>query len=334
MKTAYLDNNATTPMYDTVRDAMLTAMTHVGNPSSVHGAGRTARAMMEKARDSVAALVNGPNDGVIFTSGGTEANALAVLGSARQRILVSAVEHPAVLNARADVQIIPVIQPIAEIAALAHEHGAWLHCDAVQAVGKIPFDMTALGCDLVTVSAHKIGGPHGVGALIKRDKLPLQAVQKGGGQERSFRGGTENLAGIVGFGAAAREELDTFRLKAMRDALGLKIKEKGAVIFAEDVDRLPNTICFALKGLSSERQVMALDLAGVMVSAGSACSSGKVKASHVLEAMGVPEDLGGCAIRVSLGWQNTISDIEDFMLAWFALADRVLEKQRSGQTAA
>lgn len=371
MTTAYLDNNATTPIHPAVIEAVAQAMAQEGNPSSVHGAGRAVRAKVEDAREAVASLIKGPASGVIFTSGGTEANALALIGSAKARVLVSAVEHPAVLNARADVEIIPVddqglvdlaalekmliaddrpalvsvmaannetgaLQPIRQVVELAHAHGAWMHCDAVQAVGKVPFDMTDLGCDLVSISAHKIGGPHGVGALVKRDKLPLQAVQKGGGQERSFRGGTENVAGIIGFGVAAKlaEDKNADNLLVLRDQVIAYVKDKGATVFSEATDRLPNTVCFALEGLRSERQVMALDLAGVMVSAGSACSSGTVKPSHVLQAMGIADDLASCAIRVSFGWRNTAQDVERFMKAWSALADRVLKKQGGGKSAA
>jgi len=367
IKTAYMDYNATSVMLPSVRTAMADAFDLIGNPSSVHQVGRKARAAMEKARDQVAALVGVPRDWVIFTSGGSEADHLALNGVDVERVLVSATEHAAVLNARKDVDIIPVdengviglsqlesllddrktlisvmaannetgvLQPIKEICDLAHEKGALVHCDAVQAVGKTDFDMQVLGCDLVSLSAHKIGGPQGVGALVKRDGVILNAVQKGGGQEKSMRGGTENLIGIIGFGAAAQEKVDYSPILALRDELEVQIQALGAHIFSKNVARLPNTSCFALKGLTSERQVMALDLAGVMISAGSACSSGTVKASHVLQAMQVDEELANCAIRVSLGWDSTKDDIELFVQAWSKLVERVKQRKESSVNAA
>ncbi|MDV7339428.1 cysteine desulfurase family protein [Terasakiella sp. A23] len=367
MKTAYMDYNATAPMRPLVRAAMTDAFDLVGNPSSVHRVGREARAKMEKARDQVAALVGVPRDWVYFTSGGTEADNLALNGPAVERVLVSAVEHAAVLKARPDAEFINVdgngvvdlahleslldgrptlvsvmaannetgaIQPIKEICRIAHEQGALVHCDAVQAVGKIDFDMQEIGCDMISLSAHKIGGPQGVGALIKRDTVALQAVQKGGGQEKSMRGGTENLIGIIGFGAAAEEKLNYSNVEALRNDLETQIKALGGHVFCENVDRLPNTSCFAIEGLISERQVMALDLSGVMVSAGSACSSGTVKASHVLKAMQVDEGLANCAIRVSLGWDSTKDDIELFVQAWSKLVERVQKRKESSVCAA
>jgi cysteine desulfurase len=363
-----MDYNATAPIFPSVAAAMADALGHVGNPSSVHRLGREARAMMEDARDAVAKLVNVPNDWVIFTSGGSEADALALNGIGCKRVLASSVEHAAVLNARDDVEILEVdcngvvilegldakladgeaalvsvmaannetgvIQPINEIVKIAHKHGALVHCDAVQAVGKIAFDMQELGCDLVSLSAHKIGGPQGVGALIKREGLELEAMQRGGGQERSMRGGTENLVGIIGFGAAAKEKTDFVVIQALRDDLEAQIKELGGVILGSEVDRLPNTSCFAYEGLPSERQVMALDLANVMISAGSACSSGTVKASHVLKAMKVEDELASCAIRVSLGWDSTKDDVELFVQAWAKLVERVQQRKSSRSNAA
>lgn len=368
-RTAYMDYNATTPIYPSVVDAMCDALRHVGNPSSVHRVGREARAMMENAREAVASLINVPNDWVVFTSGGTEADALAIEGAGRKRVLVSSVEHAAVLNVRDDIETIPVdsngiinlaalgealksddapalvsvmaannetgvVQPIKEIVELAHNYGALMHCDAVQMIGKMDFDMHALGCDLVSLSAHKFGGPKGVGALVKREGLTLDATHRGGGQERSLRGGTENLAGIIGFGAATKEKIDFIRIQALRDDLEKQIKELGGIIVAESVERLPNTTCVSLSGLTSERQVMALDLSGVMVSAGSACSSGTVKASHVLKAMGLDEEIADCAIRVSLGWSSSKEDIDMFVQAYSKLVERVQVKKSSRYDAA
>ena len=358
----YLDYNATAPVRPAVATAMADALTAVGNPSSVHGFGRAARARLETAREQVAALVGARPAQVVFTSGGTESNNLALTGVRRERVLVSAIEHDSVLKVTA-AETIPVdrsgivdlaalarlltgrsepavvavmlannetgvIQPVADVARIAHEHGALLQCDAVQAVGKIVVDFNALGADLMTVSAHKLGGPAGVGAVIVADHVNLAAQQRGGGQERGRRAGTENLAGIVGFGVAAEiaaAELGTAAgLAALRDELERRAMAAvpGAVLFGREVARLPNTSCLALPGVSSELQVMALDLAGVAVSAGSACSSGKVQPSHVLRAMGADAATAGSAIRVSLGWQSTAEDVERILEAWCALAAR------------
>lgn len=368
-RTAYMDYNASAPVLPAVADAMAKALTHVGNPSSVHRMGREARAMMEDAREAVARFVNVPADWVIFTSGGTEADTLALNGCGRERILVSAVEHAAVLKAHPDAEILPVdengvvdlsaleqaladddrpalvsvtaannetgvIEPVKEIAEIAHKYGALMHCDAVQMVGKCDFDVRALDLDLVSLSAHKVGGPQGVGALVKREGLVLDAMFKGGGQERSLRSGTENLPGIVGFGAALKEKIDFCAVKALRDELEAQTKELGAIVFGDRVERLPNTSYFALPGMPSERQVMALDLANVMVSAGSACSSGKVKTSHVLLAMNVKEEIASCAIRVSLGWNSSKKDVKMFVQAWKKLVERVQAKQAGKSNAA
>jgi len=371
---AYLDWNATALLRPEARAAMLAAMDVFGNPSSIHAEGRAARGLIEAARRQVAALVGAEPRNVTFTSGGTEANGLALQPAletggdkaARERLLISAVEHPSVrcggsfpARAVAEVPVTAdgivdlgalervlaaagrplvslmlannetgVIQPVAEAARVAHARGALLHCDAVQATGKIAVDFNALGVDLMTLSAHKLGGPAGVGALIVADDVTLAARQRGGGQERGRRAGTENLAGIVGFGVAAEiaaAELDAMAaLPALRDELERRalaaIPE--AFVFGREARRLANTSCLALPGVSSELQVMALDLAGVAVSAGSACSSGKVQPSHVLRAMGADAATAGSAIRVSLGWQSGAEDVERFLEAWCALAAR------------
>jgi cysteine desulfurase len=215
-----------------------------------------------------------------------------------------------------------VIQPVAEVAALARRAGAWVHCDAVQAAGKIPLDMAALGVDLMSLSAHKLGGPPGVGALLARPELPLRALLLGGGQERRRRAGTENLPGIAGFGAAAaaaRRDLAAFAgLAALRDRFEAELKGLAAdvKVFGEAAPRLPNTSCVALAGLPAETQLMALDLAGIAVSSGAACSSGKVQPSHVLRAMGAGAAEAAAAIRVSLGWASEAADIDRLLAAW------------------
>jgi cysteine desulfurase len=367
-ESVYLDYNATAPLLPEVITAVTAAFGRYGNPSSVHGVGRSARAAIEDARESVAAMVNTVARHVVFTSGGTEANALALRGLARARqgttLLVSAVEHASVLTHAGSATRIPVnrdgivdlsaledmlksqtapmlvavmlannetgvLQPVAEAATLAHKYGALIHCDAVQAPGKVGVDVQALGVDSMSLSAHKCGGLKGVGALVLRPALDLAADMPGGGQERSRRAGTENVPGIVSFGAAAQQSNrlleDAARVQQLRDYLEdavLRIAPQ-AEIFARNSPRLANTSCLALPGISSETQLMKLDLSGVAVSAGSACSSGKIAASHVLLAMGVGEAVARSAIRVSLGWQSTARDIEKFLEVWRPLADAV-----------
>ncbi|MGE3871862.1 MAG: cysteine desulfurase family protein [Parvibaculaceae bacterium] len=346
----YLDHNATSPLKESARRAMLSALELAGNAASIHAEGRKAHALLDEARDGVARAVGAIAPMVVFTSGGSEANNLALKGASVERLIVSASEHPSVLEAARGsgrpVDILPVdregvvdlqrldhlletgprallsvmlannetgvIAPLREISQIARAHGALVHTDAVQALGKIPVNFGLLGADLVSLSAHKLGGPMGVGALIVRDGLALAPLIHGGGQELRRRAGTENLAAIAGFAAAAQEK--RLEIKALRDHLedGLE----GAVIFGAKAERLPNTSCFAMPGLSAETALMALDLAGFAVSSGSACSSGKVAKSHVLAAMGVAPDLAGAALRVSLGWTTTAQDIEQFISAW------------------
>lgn len=360
---AYLDYNATAPVRSAARAAVIAALDAVGNPSSVHASGRAARRLVEDAREEVARLVNVAASAVVFTGGGSEANALALRGSGAARVIASAIEHDSVLRNAPTSSLIPVnrdgvvdlaalerllgepsggrtlvsvmlannetgvIQPVAEAAALARRHGSLVHCDAVQAAGKIAIDFAALGVDMLTLSAHKLGGPQGVGALVLREGVELAPLVGGGGQERGRRAGTENVAGIAGFGAAAtaaRADLDSGepdRIARLRDGLEAALPPQ-AVIHGAGRPRLPNTSCIGLPGLSGETQVMALDLAGVAVSSGSACSSGKVRPSHVLAAMGCAPDEAQSAIRVSLGWASTAADVERFLVAWRGLARR------------
>lgn len=364
----YLDWNATAPLRPEAWAAMTAALDQCGNPSSVHRRGRAARGLVEAAREAVAALVGMPPEGVVFTSGGTEANALALSGSGRARVLVSAIEHAAVLEAAPAAERIPVdgegvvalaaldrllaadprpalvsvmlannetgvIEPAAAIAEIAHRHGALYHCDAVQAAGKLPLDVAALGADLLTLSAHKLGGPPGVGALVVRPDLDLAPLIRGGGQERGRRAGTENLPGIAGFGAAAQAALAQMgvwdRVRVLRETLERAVigLAPEAVVIAAAAPRLPNTAAIALPGMPAETQVIALDLDGVMVSAGAACSSGKVRASHVLEAMGAGPDLARSTIRISLGWETDEADITRFLDSWTALYRRRHNRQ-------
>jgi cysteine desulfurase len=356
----YLDHNATSPLRAESRAAMEHALAIGGNPSSVHGQGRAARAEVEQAREAVAALAGARAQDVVFTSGGTEANALALWGAVQgaveagariTRLFVSAIEHDSVLaNAAALAERAPglrretipvtadgvvdidalrgllregkgralvavmaannetgVVQPIADVAALMKENEGYLLVDAVQAIGKIPF--SAASADYVSLSAHKLGGPQGVGALIVRDGAPLAAIMLGGGQERGHRAGTENVAGIAGFGAAAKVATPVPATLRDRFEVALRSAVPDVVIFGDKATRLPNTSNFALPAVSAETAVMALDLDGVMVSSGSACSSGKVKPSHVLQAMRVPEAIARSALRVSFGWNSTDKEV-------------------------
>lgn len=372
MSRTYLDYNATAPLRPEAREALLAAL-DIGNPSSVHEEGRKARALVEAARADVAALVSAPAETVIFTSGGTEACNLA-LGLRQapageiKRLLVSAIEHSAVLAAAEEsvlpVELLPVtadgvvdmaaldaalqdetpalvcvmlannetgtIQPIAEIAAKTRAHGSLLFCDAVQAAGKMPIDIFALGVDVLSLSGHKLGAPMGIGALVTRPAVVVPPQLLGGGQELGRRAGSENISGIAAFAAAAKaamRDLDDFaNLADLRDDMeaALLAVQSQTQIFGKHADRLANTSCFALGGLNSETLVMALDLAGVSVSAGSACSSGKVSRSHVLAAMQAETHISRGVLRVSLGWQSNREDTEKLVDEWSKLAGRAL----------
>lgn len=364
----YLDHNATSALRPQAKAAMVDALDAGGNPSSVHTEGRAARRRVDVAREQVAGLVGARADMVIFTSGGTEANALALRGSGAERLIISATEHPAVMDAARGsdlpVSIVPVdengvlelealervltndngkalisvmvannetgvLQPIQEIVSLAQAHGALVHTDAVQAAGKITVSFPLLGIDMLTLSAHKLGGPQGVGALVVRDGLELTPMLLGGGQERRRRGGTENGPGIAGFGAAAQAAHTGLadyesNIRGLRDDLQAKLLESDPdlEIFSREADRLPNTLCFAHPEMTAETLLIAFDLEGIAVSSGSACSSGKVEQSPVLAAMGVEEALASGAIRVSLGWNSNVDDVERFADAWTKIAAR------------
>ncbi len=354
----YLDANATEPLRPLARDAMLAALDIVGNPSSVHTAGRAARRVMEDAREQLAARFGSRPGERVFTSGGTEADALAVhaLGHGRC-VLIGATEHDAIRAAAPDATVIPVlrtgvidldalamqlaasgpalvclmlannetgtIQPIAEAARVCRAHGALLHVDAVQAAGRMPVDMTVLGAHSLAISSHKLGGPIGAGALVLAPDLSaILPLIRGGGQERGRRGGTPPVATIAGFAAAASVPAEASPLAALRDAAESRAIASGAIPIGVDAPRLGNTTCLALPGVRADRQVIAMDLAGVMISAGAACSSGKVGDSHVLAAMGL-RALAGQAIRVSLPWNATEADIDAFGTAYARMADRM-----------
>ena len=356
----YLDNNATTPLRPEAKDAMLRAMDVPGNPSSVHGFGQAQRRIIEDAREQVAALAACKPANVIFTSGGSEANNTILHGIAADHVVTTSVEHASVLDAVSEAVIVPVdsngvinldalkeivsdldgqslvsvmaannetgvIQPIDAIAEIIRECDAKLHVDAIQAAGKIDLSSITQAADAISLSAHKLGGPQGVGAIIVRDGVPFVPLVKGGGQERRRRAGTENVIGIAGFGAAAKTalaEFDEFQALAdMRD--GIEIALAGdAIFYGQEVSRLANTSCIGMRGVAAETQVMAFDLSGIAISAGSACSSGKVEPSHVLRAMGLSDEEAGQTIRMSLGWANDPSDVGAFIDAWRALRAR------------
>ena len=375
----YLDWNATAPLRVDAREAVLRALDATGNASSVHAEGRAARNLVEGARAQVAQLVGAEAKNVTFTSGATEANNLALTPAIetagekrkRDRLLVSAIEHPSVLaggrfaaeaieqvpvtsagildlhalrraSARTERPLISVmlannetgvVQPIRDIATIVHEANGLLHVDVVQAPGRIGCNIEALGADLMTISSHKIGGPQGAGALIRRGDIHIsEPLIKGGGQERGYRAGTENVAAIAGFGAAAASarQADATHMAELRDALeaGLKAATPQAVIFGERAPRLPNTTLFAVPGMKAETALIAFDLEGIAVSSGSACSSGKVTASHVLAAMGAGPDLARGAVRVSLGWSSTEADVERFLGTWKKLVGSLLKERR------
>lgn len=362
----YFDHNATTPLDPRVLEAMLPYLSDAayGNPSSVHRYGRAARQALDEARAQVAALVSAEATQIIFTSGGTEADNLALKGFAARypdrRLLVSEIEHAAVLEpvralarqgravewipvdgegrvdmaafdallARGNVGLVSimhannetgVIQDIPAVAARVHAAGAALHCDAVQTAGKRLLDFNFLGAQMLTLSAHKIRGPRGVGALVLDKTLELEPLQQGGGQEKGLRGGTENLAAIVGFGraaelAAAELALRAAQAQALRERLEAGLRRiPGVVIFGAGAERLPNTVQFGTPGFESETLLMALDRKGIAVSSGSACHSGKTEPSHVLLAMGVEPALALSAIRVSLGQDNTLEQVDRFL---------------------
>ena len=386
----YLDWNATAPLRPDARGAMIAALDHVGNPSSVHHEGRAARRLIEQARERVAALAGAEPSNVVFTSGGTEANAMALSPALEtpehrggfDRVIISAVEHasvragggfkphqmeeipvtadglvdlgalerrmsklqrqgarPPLVSIMAANNETGVIQPIEAAAALVHAAGGLLHVDAVQVVGRITFEINGSGADLMTVSAHKLGGPQGVGALIKRsaDLHLTEPPLRGGGQERGARAGTENVAGIAGFGAAAASAMaamaaDGERMRSLRDRLEASLAGGPTVVFGRNAERLPNTSLFAAPGLRAETALINLDLEGFALSSGSACSSGKVAASHVLAAMGLPEDLRSGAIRLSIGPSTSENEIDLFLKAWMKLL-AALSRRKGGLAA-
>lgn len=360
---AYLDYNATAPISPSAIEAMAEAARLWANPSSVHGAGRRAKGALESARETIARHLNCQPHALVFTSGGTEALGLALRGSAAASRIVSAIEHDAVRLQIGEALIAPVdgdgvvdlaalerllaeapkaalvavmhvnnetgvLQPIDEVLRLARAHGARVLVDAVQSAAKLPLP----AADFVAVSAHKLGGPPGVGALVVRCADDFAGVQRGGGQERGYRAGTENLPGIAGFAAAIETRTSDAgwleRVTMLRDRLEARLREAipDLEVFGASAPRLGTTSCLRMAGVPASTQLIALDLAGYHVSSGAACSSGKVKASHVLKAMGVPDAAAGEAIRVSLGWMTTEAEVDGFAHAWLGIARRQAEK--------
>ncbi|MFD0915506.1 cysteine desulfurase family protein [Pseudahrensia aquimaris] len=386
---AYLDHNASSALRPAARDAMIAAMHACGNPSSIHGEGRAARATIEGARAQVATLVGAEKDAVVFTGSATEAAHLALTpditsdGTPRpaSHLYVLATEHPcvleggrfkasqiseipvlangvvdeaafdAMLDAHDTAQGVPymalqlvnsesgVIQPVAKLAQKVRLKGGYTLCDAVQAAGRMPIDVAELGVDFLMLSAHKLGGPQGIGALvIAHQVLDIPSAIRGGGQEKNRRAGTENVAAIAGFGAAAAEAAqnaaDYAQITQLRDSIeGMLIPictkqdlaEDRIEVFGQSAPRIGNTLLFSVRGLKAETALIAFDLDGVAVSSGSACSSGKVGRSHVLEAMGVDEEIARGAIRVSLGWNSTQADVAHFERAFERITRRLAE---------
>jgi len=363
MQRVYLDNNATTPVLPEVLDAMRPYFAeHFGNASSIHHHGQETRAAVERARESVANLLGCRASEIVFTSGGTEGDNLAIFGLAKpgDHVITSTVEHHAVMNAckhledkGCEVTSIPVdgkgqvdpddvkralrpntklvtimmannetgvVQPVEEIGKVAAEADVYFHTDAVQGAGKIPIDVNKIGCDLLTISGHKVHAPQGVGALYVRKGTLLEAMLYGGSHERSRRAGTENVPGIIGLGKAAEiaraalERGDDTEMANLRDQLERELLEIEATgTNGEGAPRVPNTTNIYFDHIEGEALVIALDLKGLAVSTGAACSSGAIEPSHVLTAMGLRPDRARASIRFSLGKQNTADDV-DFAL--------------------
>lgn len=375
--TVYLDHNASAAIRPEALDAVAAALASTGNPSSVHGPGRSAKALIERARDVIARAIKARAEDIVFTSGGTEANNLAIFSAKEagaKRLIVSAIEHDAVMDAAnasgLPVEILPagrdgmadlawlehrlkdwnaadgvpfvavmaannetgVIQPVQAAGRLVAEAGGLFHVDAVQALGKIDYDVAGTLAHYTALSAHKVGGPQGVGALVLACDAPVSRLLHGGGQEKGRRCGTQNVSGIAGFAAAveaayaAQDEAGQVRALRDRAAEIIKAGDDTAIIWGEGAQRLPNTLCLSAPGWNSEIQVIAMDLAGYAVSAGAACSSGKVRKSHVLEAMGATPQEAASALRVSFGPDNTIEDAEGFANAWLQARARARPK--------
>lgn len=368
----YLDYNASSPLKTEVKKAINDAMEAVGNASSIHSFGRDVYHYIQKARENLSLALKCDNEQIIFTSGGTEANNLALTGLDINTVITTEAEHDSIYKTalkQSDIKPLfvnidkngvietdhlkellqnstektlisimyahnetGVIQPIKDITAIAREYNAYIHCDAVQAFGKIAVDFCDMDVDLLSVSAHKIGGPAGVGALVKKSNIHLKSLIMGGGQEKGYRAGTGNVIGIVGFGEAARTiGLDKYNYQTvgiLRDLMESRLNEivPNFIILGKGVKRLSNTSYVVMPGVTSEKQVIALDLKGFATSSGAACSSGKVTSSRTARAMNL-EMIGDNALRVSLGWNTTQKNIEDFVDAWLSIYWKYNQKE-------
>lgn len=370
IKPVYLDYNSNAPLYQEAVERMLEVSSYVGSASSVHRFGRDARKILEQARKEIAAVVSAKMDEIVFTSGASESNTMVLDGYARAgaEIWISAIEHASVrqvlkpsvtlevdadgvlilekleerLNNRVTEQPVVVcvmaannetgvIQPIKEVAWLCKKYGARFHCDAVQALGRLPLNFSELGADTVSLSAHKVGGPIGIGALLMKEGITVPPLVRGASQERGRRAGTQNHMLAAGFSAALRcvmaEDWDA--VAKLRDYLesALMGVDHEVMIFGKYAQRLPNTSSFAMQGVKNEVQVMGFDLEGFAVSAGSACSSGTLQPSTVLRAMGVSDDIARTSIRVSLKPRTTHDEIDAFVRAWCTIKDRARSLQ-------
>jgi cysteine desulfurase len=356
----YLDYNATAPLRPEAIEKMQEILALPSNPSAVHSFGRAAKKHLEDARQIIADALSAFTDEVIFMASGTEANATVLNGFPDRRILVSAIEHSSILKSCADATLVPVtsdgvidlaalekylaenakpalvslmlannetgvIQPVGEAAAICKKYQALLHCDAVQAFGKIPVDFGQLSADILSLGAHKCGGPVGAAAMVIRRNLPFQPLLKGGKQESNRRASTSNVAACAGFGVAV-QKFDLDQMKTLRGWLDNMEAETGAHVFGKSAPRLPNTSALGMPGVASETQMIDFDLNGFAVSAGSACTSGRTEISSVLKAMNVPEALAACFIRVSAGWGTKEADIKAFAHAWKQTNSRLTKK--------
>lgn len=356
----YLDYNATTPARPQVLEIMHELQALPLNPSSVHENGRKAKGIVDNARRTIGETVGAFANEIVFVASGTEANNWALRAFPQYKTFLSAIEHSSVLKTAGTLdnpviievtkdgmvdiaafeKSLPqekflvsvmlannetgVIQPLQEIAKIVHKRNGLVHCDAVQALGKIPVDFTALGCDLLTISAHKMGGAAGAAALIVKNNLHLSPMLIGGGQELNRRAGTENVTAIAGF-AKAVELIDLKALNLLRpwlDRFESEVKKLGGKVIGEDATRLPNTSCITMPNVTAETQLISFDLEGIAVSAGSACSSGRIEPSHVLKAMGLKAQEASTAMRASGGWATTEHDITTLTESWKKLYTR------------
>lgn len=359
----YLDYNASVPLRPKAKAALLAGLEQVGNPSSPHFLGRKLRAFVDNARKDILKKVGGQR--LVFTSGGTEANAMAIFGMGSVPIFVSSIEHKSILKAVSHPHVIPVtkdgvvdlealnniltsfstpgllsimlvnnetgvIQPVQEAALLAQSKGWKVHTDASQALGHIPLSFEELNVDMMTLSSHKCGGPIGVGALILKEDLHLNPLIRGSGQEYGMRSGTLSAPLILGFETALKEALQeqqasSKHLRGFQEKIEKALSE--AIIYGKNSPRVSHVICLSMPGVSSPLQLMALDLKGIAVGAGAACSSGAMKGSHVLTAMGIQPSEAQCAIRVSMGWNTQDSEIDAFIEAWQDIYDKHKKKE-------